>query len=295
MDIKDYLVTNFGFKQDGSRAWGEINSHGIISSSNDNYITLKISYYNLEDNQDVKELLQNYEDENRISSFSREEDGVNIFINRDKKDMEYLGDLMKEFTRDLEKLQLGNTCSNCRKESSPEFIKLNNTILNSCSNCIQKLETAIYLKNNRPNNYIYGFIGALLGALIGSSLWIGVGVLGYVTSFGGFVIGFASVKGYEILGGKKTKVTAAIILISILTGVFFAEYVGVMIASFKLDPQWTIPLWISQTPYLFIEDNLLKDMLPSIGLGLVFAALGSWRLLKELFSAQEVEETLKRI
>lgn len=131
--------------------------------------------------------------------------------------------------------------------------------------------------------------------MIGSALWTGVGVLGYVTSIGGFVIGLASFKGYEIFGGKKTEVTAIIILISILTGVFFAEYVGVMIASFKLAPKWTISLWISQTPYLFRENNLLIEMLPSIGMCIVFAALGSWRLLKELFTNRDAVVTLERI
>lgn len=141
------------FKKDGNKAWGEINAYGIIASLNDNYITLKISNNNIDDNQEVKNILQSYQDSNRISSYTREVDGENIFVDNEKSDLEYLGDLTEDFTNDFEKLQLSNTCSNCREESD--------AIINSCNDCTIELEKPIYVKINKPNNYIAGLIGAL--------------------------------------------------------------------------------------------------------------------------------------
>ena len=64
------------------------------------------------------------------------------------------------------------------------------------------------------NNYLKGFIGGLIGAIIFGIPWVVMYVYGgYILSILALLIGYGAYKFYKLFGGKTTKKTGLIITI----------------------------------------------------------------------------------
>ena len=68
----------------------------------------------------------------------------------------------------------------------------------------------------KKENVIGGIIGAFLGSLIGVAVIVLLDQLGYVAAVSGIVMGFCALKGYEILGGKLSKLGVVISVIIVI-------------------------------------------------------------------------------
>lgn len=78
-------------------------------------------------------------------------------------------------------------------------------------------------KQTGKQNYFLGSIGAIIGALAGSIIWIILRFWGWYTVIGGAAISFCSFMGYKILGGKKNKIAIIIVSVFTLCVIFIAE------------------------------------------------------------------------
>lgn len=148
--------------------------------------------------------------------------------------------------------------------------------------------------------YIKGFFGALIGAMLGSAVWAVVLYLGYVASLVGLLIGWLAEKGYTLMKGKrgKGKITILIIVIilGVLAGTILPDVVllAQMIGAGEL-PGFTygdIPMLIGM---VMAEDaEYLSGTLGNAGMGLLFAALGVFALLRK--TKREVSDiTIKKL
>lgn len=72
-------------------------------------------------------------------------------------------------------------------------------------------------------NVFLGFIGAILGSLIGVAAIVFVGQLGYISYISGLVMGVCVVKGYELLAKRFSTKGAIISIIVSLVMTFFAN------------------------------------------------------------------------
>lgn len=295
MNIKNYLVDNYDFKFLDNNLWGKMNSYGVVLSKLKSSIFIKVSFNNNEPGEELKILFDEYLEKNTITSFKRNKIGVDIHINNEIIDDNKIIKLLESLVKKLRSINLVNTCNSCNSDNETSFIKYNNEVENYCENCISKIENEINSELNIPNNYFRGTVGALLGAVIGSFCWIIIGYYGYFASFAGIPIALAAIKGYELFGGKQTNNKASIVIFAILVGVLFGEYVGLMLAAMKFDSAWTITSWIEQTPYLLNETDLLKQMLLNIGVGILFAGLGSHTIIRDIFYADKVIKKLDRL
>ena len=68
----------------------------------------------------------------------------------------------------------------------------------------------------KKENVIGGIIGAFLGSLIGVAVIVLLDQLGYVAAVSGIVMGFCALKGYELLGGKLSKLGVVISVIIVI-------------------------------------------------------------------------------
>ena len=75
----------------------------------------------------------------------------------------------------------------------------------------------------RRENPIGGFVGALLGTLIGVVCIILLSQLGYVAAISGVIMAVCALKGYELLGGKLSKKGIVISLILMLVMTFVGD------------------------------------------------------------------------
>ena len=141
-------------------------------------------------------------------------------------------------------------------------------------------------KQERTGNYFTGFIGAVLGSAIGAVVWSVILYFGYVTSLVGLLIGFLAEKGYNLFRGKQGKGKIAILVLAVILGVLVGNFgadvftLVQMIAAGELEGfvYGDIPMLIL---VVLLEDSeYLMATLSNIGMGLLFAGLGVWGLLR---------------
>lgn len=132
---------------------------------------------------------------------------------------------------------------------------------------------------NADKSYLSGFIGALIGGLLGAAIWGGVLYMGYVASIVGILIGFFASKGYDLLGGKQKKAKLLIILavtiLSVLAGTMGAYLfeivrlinVGELAGYLPSDAVWILIV-------MFEDPAFAQAVKGDILLGLLYGLLG---------------------
>ena len=185
-----------------------------------------------------------------------------------------------------------NVCAQCGGEMEADNWHLVNGIAHnfheSCAqNVAGQLSEAEEERKQADNgSYVQGLVGALLGALLGAVVWALVLYAGYVASLVGLLIGWLANKGYDLLHGRQGKGKVAILIIAVVFGVLVGTlvpdvvYLSQMLSAGEL-PGCTamdIPFIIAAT--LAADGEYLTGTLSNAGMGLLFAALGVFGLLK---------------
>lgn len=141
-------------------------------------------------------------------------------------------------------------------------------------------------KSERRGSYLTGLIGALIGAALGAVVWALVLTFGYVASIVGLLIGFLAQKGYNLLRGKQGKGKIVILIIAIIFGVLLGTFAADAIALGQMINAGELPGWsygeIPMMILILMEDaEYVSGTLSNIGLGLLFAAIGVFAMLKK--------------
>lgn len=171
--------------------------------------------------------------------------------------------------------------------------------------CAEKVSRALeseaqQRKEEDKGSYLKGFLGALIGATLGSIVWALVLYMGYVASLVGLLIGWLAEKGYTLMKGKQGKGKVAILIVVIIFGVLIGTllpdvvYVAQMINAGEL-PGLTygdIPALILM---IMVEDaEYMSGTISNVGMGLLFAGLGVFALLRK--TNREVSDiTIKKL
>lgn len=158
--------------------------------------------------------------------------------------------------------------------------------------CAAKLQERISHEEGKaaeeaPGSYGSGFLGALLGGLLGAIPWALLYLAGRVAAVLGLLIGWLSEKGYCKLGGKNGKgkalILIAAVIISVCVGTLLGEWLGAAKLVFQGEAYGfgygdILPLMFA----LFTEDAEYRSlMLKNIILGLFFAALGIFVIVRK--------------
>ena len=165
-------------------------------------------------------------------------------------------------------------CPNCNQEN-PD----NQVICQRCGATIRAATPSVELE--KPEKVLNGILGALIGALIGGACIVLLNQAGYVAAISGIVLAFCTLKGYELLGGKLSKVGIAVSAVLILAMPFGAYLVSSGISFANEVKQYGMDLtWIESIQLLFelmeyepeMIDALRSDLLQLYlytGLGVV--------------------------
>ena len=195
-----------------------------------------------------------------------------------------------------------NVCSECGCEiiDSGSWVMVDGACHHVHGACAERVEQGIQESNQqeklqRTGSYASGALGAFLGAALGAVVWAIVLYAGYVASIVGLLIGWLANKGYDLLKGKQGKGKVVILILAIIFGVLLGTLaVDAVSLAQMIDmgqfPGFTygdIPLMILA---LFAESpEYTSATLGNIGLGLLFAALGVFALLRK--TGKEVADT----
>lgn len=121
--------------------------------------------------------------------------------------------------------------------------------------------------------------GVLLSIILGLAAtipWIIIGYFGWVASIAGWLIGLAAYKGYTQETGffdRTGKICVALVIISAIP---LSELILTLIEFLKLG--YPLAESIILTPIYMV--NFIGDYLPSILLGYLMAALGTYKFFK---------------
>lgn len=142
-------------------------------------------------------------------------------------------------------------------------------------------------KEQRTGSYGMGVLGAFLGAAVGAIAWALVLNMGYVASLVGLLIGWLAEKGYTLLNGKQGKGKVAILILAIIFGVVMGTFAADFITLVgMINTGELYGVGISEVPALIVyllstDAEYLTATMGNVGLGLLFAALGVYALLKK--------------
>ena len=140
-------------------------------------------------------------------------------------------------------------------------------------------------------SYGAGFLGAMLGSLIGAIPWALLYLAGRIAAVLGLLIGWLGEKGYCKLGGKNGKAKALILIVTAIISVCVGNFLGEWLSAAKYIFQGEayglgygdiLPLMFA----LLVEDaEYCAIMLKNILMGLFFAALGIFAIIRNSIKA----------
>lgn len=158
--------------------------------------------------------------------------------------------------------------------------------------CADRVQRELELSNERrasedSGSYFTGLLGAVLGSALGAVVWAIVLSFGYIASVVGLLIGFLAEKGYSLCKGRQGKGKIAILILAVVFGVVLGTFLAESYGLYDLIQSGMVPeLEITDIPetivYLLMNDGeYLGIILKNVGMGLFFAALGAFALLRQ--------------
>ena len=199
--------------------------------------------------------------------------------------------LLDDLAAKLAELGLRSACFGCNTAVSAPPALVGSTALGMCGACFDKAAAAAEAVRQQrqmaPSSVARGFIGALAGGLVGSVAWILLGVLGIYASIAGLAIAWAAITGYKLFKGGINTAAPIVIGAAVLVSVLFGEAAGIVIQIIKAGTAQGYNLNVGDAvrvlPMMLRDGGTIASLLPNLGLGLLFAGLGSWRLLRNLY------------
>lgn len=217
----------------------------------------------------------------RVKTFSMDEDLLSLTYSYGDSDFEFES-FLKDLSALLTELESKDVCFSCSKTRETNTYKIKGVPTFLCSECAENFKMKMEKVNNEPNNYLTGTLCCIIGALLGSAAWILIGYFGFYASIAGYFIAYSAFYGYNFGKGKATKVGAIINIFAIIFALLFAEYIGLFLAV-KKEAGLDFLSFIKFSPVFFFDPEFIKSILPSLGLGFLFAGLGSYRIIKDMF------------
>ncbi|MDL2225308.1 hypothetical protein LJC20_03755 [Eubacteriales bacterium OttesenSCG-928-M02] len=180
-------------------------------------------------------------------------------------------------------------CHICHEMLPPEekgHYRIESTAVVAHDHCVEELTNNLAALDQeykeQPTRLLSGAVGAIIGALVGAIPWAIVYTMGWIAGVLGFVIGWAALKGYQLLGGKIVRSSVIVLLIAIVIGVFAGQFLGDSIQVIREG------FTIGQLPMvfeymLFPSPTYMRAFWGNIAMGLLFAGLGTFGLLWNVF------------
>jgi len=152
-------------------------------------------------------------------------------------------------------------------------------------------------KKRRRAHPVRAAIGAFIGAMIGAVVWAIVGAFGYIASIVGVLIAFLAAKGYDLCGGRNGAGKILVLILLIVLAVFagncgtvawqiHTEYNTTFkdtLAEYSLTPDSVMTeceFFEEMIDELSDDDDFIESFTKDLGVGLLFAGLGAYGIIK---------------
>lgn len=230
----------------------------------------------------------------RVQNLSFAPNGVSIVFADNPGTMKKIKEFIAWFYPLLDQADAtkSNVCSECGLETETGCWKLIDGVAFYMHDvCAQKVIRNVDAedesrKQEDTGSYCMGLLGALLGATLGAVVWALVLLVGFVASIVGLLIGWLANKGYDLLKGKQGKGKVVILIIAVIFGVVAGTLATDMISLAQMIETGELLGWelrdIPMLMMLLFEDaEYVSATMGNVGMGLLFAALGVFGLLRK--------------
>ena len=298
-NVKNFAETN-GLKVVKNIAYGNLRGYAATVSLGQGFvqIVLSTSFPDANDQRAVEELLRqtNLSKEYGVTALNFFPKNIRItFAYTVKKHLTRVESFLNYFIPllDEHKATGVHVCPECGGDITAGCWKLIDGIAyhmhTECGSRVNRDISAAdqAKKDSDTGNYVSGFLGAFLGAALGGIVWGLILLIGYVASVVGLLIGFLAERGYTLLKGKKGIGKVIILIFAIIFGVvfgtLFSDVVTLLMEGFSFSDLSEI------FTLLFDNDDYVRTTIGNIIMGLIFAALGVFGLLRA--AGKEVADT----
>lgn len=209
-------------------------------------------------------------------------DMVSIFVaSQGQEDKENLTIAVSEIASKCEENGVHNCCSYCGNARPLRPAAVDRVPALICQECDGRLSGSgsVQKKENLP----LGIIGAILGTLVGSVLWVVLGQVGFIAGIAGYVIVFCGMKGYGILGRELSKAGIVICVILSFLMIAGAEFVSLAITIYnEMGGLFAPTIWdaFGWIPEMMKESELALAVAKDLVIGYALAIWASYASVK---------------
>ena len=144
-------------------------------------------------------------------------------------------------------------------------------------------------------NVLLGTVGAILGVLLGSALWVILGRIGFIAGIAGYAIVFWGMTGYGLLGGHLSKGGIILCIILSFLAILTAEFVslGITVHS-ELGELYSLSMADSfhLVPELLKEPEMIGAVAKDLAFGYALSIWASYSSIKNIWRQTTDSETL---
>ena len=135
-------------------------------------------------------------------------------------------------------------------------------------------------------NVLLGLIGAIIGVLLGSILWVIIGQVGFIAGIAGYAIVFCGMKGYAKLGGSLSKTGIVICIILSILPIVAAEMASLKVtADRELHGLYTMA-------ELLAEPEIIGIVIKDLAVGYILSIWASYSSIKNIWKETEANHTM---
>lgn len=231
-------------------------------------------------------------DKYKTAKASYDGQSLNVVIpNYLKLTIKIVADFLSDFSLFLSREGYRSACAFCDTGEALGYTAQEDKVMEVCPACHEKLAgilTGMKAEREESGSYLRGAVGAILGGIVGIIPWVLIGLLGYVAALSGLIMSFLSYKGYLLFKGKRGRGMLFILIAVLIVFTYIA-----VIVNFCID----LNNYVNEQGYSIDAFELFKivfvgpfdpvnfdtgAMWAQIGMGWLFAALGSFFFLRNI-------------
>lgn len=297
------IAESYSMTIENGYAWGQIDRYIFTLNEGVGYIGITINISVTADD-DRRNTISGYISSNsnkyKVKSFLLNQSGIVVHIKDIVNAKKFVIQFIDDIQQKLKELDVpgADVCVVCREDNGEMLhnVKIDAGIAKMHQKCFDEVKKITDEKtdeyNSENKNHFVATIGALLGGIIGTIPWVIVFMLGYFVGWLGFVIGIAANKGYEIFGGKNSRVKPFIIIIIVIICVLLAQVTCEMIDLHNYLQAEGIEVniidMLKGLGEIFVNDTEYRQsVIINVLMGFIFAGLGVFGLIKKMMKQRK--------
>lgn len=192
-----------------------------------------------------------------------------------------------------------NVCEHTGEAEPTAVYQVGTNLLILSADSFQQLSSNLAIENQsydqQNENVIGGIVGAFVGCLIGGAVTLGIAQLGYVSFVSGLVMGVCTIKGYELLGKKLSKLGIGISIFFMLVMILFVHQLDWAILVTREVGTDVFTAFSYFTNYLLSGGEVHYTYWLNLGLLYLFTGIGAYSMVHSALSKQTLKYVTRKL